>query len=463
MAYILLVDDEKIARALYGDYLAQDQHQVTVVESLHEAQAALLKTKFDLVVTDLILPVGDGMDVLQFVKSNHPDIEVIVITGMDKVVPAVRALQSGAAEYLVKPIEPEVLKHAVGRALATRALLRENHSLRQYVSLMETGQRISTTLDREHLAQIAGTSFHEATAADAVAIFWRQGTKELFKMEGTFGLDEVQKDALAAGLSGPLDKLAPGTLEIETLPAPFKRGMLLPALEGQFAWGAAALLFKQPPHENALTSALFLANHLGLALRNLGRFSAVEDLAYLDDLTHLFNTRYLEMALEREVAQSKESQRAFSLLFLDLDYFKSVNDNHGHLVGSKLLVEVARILKRCIRDNDVAARYGGDEYVILLHSTDSGGALKVAERIRRTMETHHFLAREGYALSITTCIGIASFPEHAQDKAALLDLADRAMYRGKRSTRNVIYMAAKGLEATPSARRSTPTGKPKSP
>ena len=135
-----------------------------------------------------------------------------------------------------------------------------------------------------------------------------------------------------------------------------------------------------------------------------------------------------------------------------------MNDTHGHLVGSKLLVEVARVVKTCIRDKDVAVRYGGDEYVIVLRGTDSGGGLKVAERIRRTIETHQFLAREGYGLSVTTCIGVASYPEHAQDKQTLLDLADRAMYRGKKGTRNIIYIASGGLEATPANRHSTPTG-----
>jgi diguanylate cyclase (GGDEF)-like protein len=210
--------------------------------------------------------------------------------------------------------------------------------------------------------------------------------------------------------------------------------------------------------ENSRPSANYLSRHLGLALRNLDRFTEVEDLAYLDDLTHLFNLRYLDLVLSREINDSKDGKDTFSLLFLDLDYFKSVNDTHGHLVGSKLLVEVARIIKGCVRDNDVVVRFGGDEYVILLHSTDSGGALKVAERIRRTIETHHFLSREGYALTVTTCIGVASFPEHAQDKATLLDLADRAMYRGKKSTRNVIYIAARDLEATPPARHSTARG-----
>jgi diguanylate cyclase (GGDEF)-like protein len=215
------------------------------------------------------------------------------------------------------------------------------------------------------------------------------------------------------------------------------------------------MLFEGSIDQDVLEPAVYLAKHLGLALKNLGRFAEVEDLAYLDDLTHLFNLRYLDLVLDREVKNASQTHVPFSLLFLDLDYFKSINDTHGHLVGSKLLVEVARVIKGCVRDNDVTVRYGGDEYVVLLRSTDSGGALKVGERIRRTMEEHSFLAREGYALSVTTCIGVASFPEHAQDKRALLDFADRAMYRGKKSTRNVIYVAAKDLEATPQARHST--------
>jgi two-component system, cell cycle response regulator len=91
---------------------------------------------------------------------------------------------------------------------------------------------------------------------------------------------------------------------------------------------------------------------------------------------------------------------------------------------------------------------------VLLRETDSGGALKVGERIRRTIETHQCLAREGYALSITTCIGVASFPEHAGEKATLLDFADRAMYRGKKSTRNVVYIASKDLPPIPAGERA---------
>ncbi|XXF80738.1 diguanylate cyclase [Myxococcaceae bacterium GXIMD 01537] len=457
MARILLVDDEKVARTLYGDYLTAAGHTVAAVRRLSEAREALAADRYDAVVTDLILPEGDGMEMLRHVKERYPSIEVIVITALDKVDPAVRAIKSGAAEYLVKPVPPEVLQHAVERALTARELLRENVALRRYVSLLEMGQRIATTLDREKLGPIAASAFEALTSASAVLLFARDGEAG-FKPSGIHGLSSEQATELAGALLPQLaDVRTPR--ELEDPPAPFLVALAFPAMDGDVVLGHAVLLYATAPMDNVLEPAGFLARNYALALRNLGRFAEVEDLAYIDDLTHLFNVRYLHLVVDREVRNIQQKDGgALSLLFMDLDHFKSVNDTHGHLVGSKLLVEVARVVRGCVRDNDVVARYGGDEYVVVLRGTDSGGALKVAERIRRTLETHRFLAREGLSLALSTCIGVASFPEHARDKATLLDLADRAMYRGKRGSRNVVYMAADDLEATPADRHSTPTG-----
>jgi two-component system, cell cycle response regulator len=452
MARILLVDDEKIARSLYGDYLAGAGHEVVAVGTLAESREALRAGRFDAVVTDLLLHDGDGMQVLEQVKNDYPGTEVVVITALDKVDPAVRAIKSGAAEYLVKPVSPEALQHAVNRALTTRQVLRENEKLRQHVALMEMGQRIATTLERERLSPTASGAFSQATGADIVLLFVRQPSGSLL-LDGIHGASPEEAERLGERFEPIFEVPGAG---LQRHPG-FDRDLdawIVPAIDGETPRGYIALLFRGPPSEEAEASALYLARHLGLALRNLGRFAEVADLAYLDDLTHLFNLRYLQLALDREVKAAQQGGAPFSLLFLDLDYFKSINDSYGHVVGSRLLVEVARVLKGCVRDNDVVVRYGGDEYVVLLKGTDSGGALKVAERIRLTMENHQFLAREGFGVSLTTCIGVASFPEHAQDKATLLDFADRAMYRGKKSTRNVVYMAASGLEATPEARHS---------
>lgn len=459
MAQILLVDDEKVARALYADFLTGAGHQVTPVSSTTDARAAFATHRFDLVVTDLIFPQSDGLELLQWVKSQHPGVEVLVITALDKVEPAVRAIKSGASDYLVKPITPETLAQAVNRALTQNSLLKEHEALRRYVTLLEAGQRIATTLDRDRLVETATSGFLTLCGADATALYIRE--EDHLKLTGWAGVPGDDREALEGVVTPQVGEAlkdltrAGQELELIDVPGPYETAFLLPIVDGENQLGAVLLLFAGDIPEAGVEAGAYLGRHLALALKNLGRFAEVEDLVYLDDLTHLFNSRYLELVLDKEFKNATKAEKPFSLLFLDLDYFKSVNDTHGHVVGSKLLVEVSRVLKACVRDNDVVCRWGGDEYVLLLRGTDSGGALKVAERIRRAVESHRFLAREGFGLNITTCIGIASYPEHAQEKDALLDFADRAMYRGKKSTRNIIYMASKGLEATPAARHQT--------
>jgi diguanylate cyclase (GGDEF)-like protein len=458
MAQILLVDDEKVARSLYSDFLAGAGHEVTAVGSVAEAKEALAKTRFALLVTDLILPQSDGMALLQYVRSTQPDVEVLVITALDKVEPAVRAIKSGAADYLVKPVQPEVLAHAVNRALTQHTLLKENEQLRTHVALLEAGQRIATTLERDQLFEATAAAFQSMCAADAVAVFVKEagGQLELASFQGFADLprEPVEKQTLQV-VREAVGKIERAGQELAIEELGFDTAFLVPVYEGDAMYGAVLLFFRDDISDAGVSGAPFLARHLGLALKNLGKFAAVEDLVYLDDLTHLFNSRYLQLVLDKEFKAQATNDKPFALAFLDLDYFKSINDTHGHLVGSKLLVEVARVLKNCVRDNDIVCRWGGDEYVLLLRGTDSGGALKVAERIRRSIESHRFLAREGFSLSISTCIGIASYPEHAQDQETLVDLADRAMYRGKKGTRNIIYMAAKNLEATPASRHQS--------
>lgn len=450
MARVLLVDDEKVARTVYGDYLADAGHEVHAVGGVTEARAALALQPFDIVVTDLILPQGDGMEVLRHTKERYPDVEVVLITALDKVGPAVRAIKSGAAEYLVKPVRPEALRHAVSRALTTRQLLAENAALKRHVALVEAGQRLLTVLDRGRLGSAAASAFVQLCQAEG-ALVWTRGPKGELRHEAADGVPGEFLGALQAACEAQLRDPAPRAFEMTALPH-LPKGVAIPALDpsaGLRGWAVLLLRGEEPP--GMRDTASYLAQHLALALHHADRIEQAEDLVYLDDLTRLYNARYLDEALEREFARADGCQ-PFSILFLDLDYFKTVNDTHGHLVGSKLLIEAARVVKSCTRDQDVAARWGGDEYVVLLRETDSGGALKVAERIRRAVESHHFLAREGYGLRLTTCVGVASYPEHAADKRSLVDQADRAMYRGKRSSRNVVYVASPGHDAVPAAR-----------
>ncbi len=452
---VLLVDDERFARTVYSDYLRAAGYEVEVAEGAESALVQLAYRRFDVLLTDVILPgAKDGLELLDAAKQLDPSIGVIVITALDKVGPAVRAMKAGASDYLVKPVTPETLQLSVQRCLATRALLSENQSLRSHLKLFETGQRISSTLDRDRLVPMALAAIASECGSRACALLERTADGD-WVPSGAHGVEYAETtDLLAAcreAVEG-LDAYGPAVIEVP-LPARIHDAPLAACLtvtdEGTLVGAVAVLVSGQLPHDVA-ENAAFLCRHLGIALRNLGRLKQVEHLVYLDDLTHLYNTRYLHMALDREVAGG----RPFTVLFMDLDHFKNVNDQHGHLSGSRLLVEVARVLRSCVRDEDVVARYGGDEYVVLLVGIDSGGGLKVAERIRRAIEDHRFLSREGARVRITASIGLASFPEHAEEKGEILDFADRAMYRGKQSTRNVVYMASKDLPPVPVGERT---------
>ncbi|HEX9052493.1 MAG TPA: diguanylate cyclase [Anaeromyxobacter sp.] len=447
---VLLVDDERFARTVYSDYLRAAGYEVEVAEDAEAALGLLRRRRFDVLLTDVILPGSSGLDLLSAAKQLDPDIGVTVITALDKVDPAVRAMKSGASDYLVKPVAPEQLQLAVQRCLSTRELLAENKVLRAHLTLFGTGQRIAATLDRDTLVPMALAAVATAARSPAAALLER-AADGAWLLSGAHGIEYGPASALLEVCRGALEALDPERVtDAGPCDGPLSPLRLLPVTEEGAVLGAVAVTGGAPLDAVSAEATAFLCRNLGLALRNLGRLRQVEHLAYLDDLTHLYNTRYLEVALGREIA----GQRAFSVLFLDLDHFKNVNDTHGHLSGSRLLVEVAHVLRSCVRDEDVVVRYGGDEYVVLLVGIDSGGGLKVAERIRRAIEDHRFLSREGARVRVTASIGLASYPEHAAGQAEILDLADRAMYRGKRTTRNVVYMASKDLPPVPAGERS---------
>jgi diguanylate cyclase (GGDEF)-like protein len=170
-------------------------------------------------------------------------------------------------------------------------------------------------------------------------------------------------------------------------------------------------------------------------------YSRLQAMTYKDDLTDLYNQRYLPVVLEQELSRASRSSKEFSVLFCDVDYFKTVNDTKGHMVGSRVLVELSKVLKGSIRATDFAFRYGGDEYVIVLSDANSKNAAQVAERLRqRTAGTTFDVG--GNEIKITLSIGVATYPEHAKSIDANMQMADEAMYYGKHKSRNVVSVAS---------------------
>lgn len=170
-------------------------------------------------------------------------------------------------------------------------------------------------------------------------------------------------------------------------------------------------------------------------------FAETERSAVTDALTGLYNRRFFAAAMEREVRRSRRYGLAFSLVMLDLDQFKKVNDAYGHLFGDIVLQRAARVLRRSIREADIACRYGGEEFAVVLPETDRLGAHAVAERIRLRTETAFAeRATRGREVSMTVSGGIGCYPEDGQDPGAVITRADRALYLAKGAGRNRIAM-----------------------
>jgi diguanylate cyclase (GGDEF)-like protein len=178
------------------------------------------------------------------------------------------------------------------------------------------------------------------------------------------------------------------------------------------------------------------------ALANAVRIAEAERLSQTDDLTKLHNARYLRQFLLNEIRRARRYQSSVAALFLDLDDFKQINDEHGHLVGSHVLMEMAAVILSSIRDTDAVARYGGDEFVIVLPDTGTELAGQVAERIRQKIIRHHFNGGRRLQLSLTASFGVAAFPKHASSPQQLIACADTAMYEAKAANKNCVRFAA---------------------
>ena len=256
---------------------------------------------------------------------------------------------------------------------------------------------------------------------------------------------DFQMDELSTTLQKFSQKSAQAaSVQLQTVNEKGQSHLLVPVLDRSFGQPLAFVLLTQVAYQNLQQVAKTVEDRLNeyaLIIDYSHKYQWALDQSYIDHLSGLYNDRYLRFALPEVVEHAKITQQKFAVLFMDVDYFKNVNDRNGHVVGSKVLRGIGDVVKSCLGHNDIAFRYGGDEYVVLSLGADVKKSQRQAEAIRQKIEQTPFTI-DGQVLNVTVSIGLAVFPDHAQTTERIIQMADEAMYCSKNGSRNIVYVAS---------------------
>jgi diguanylate cyclase (GGDEF)-like protein len=360
--------------------------------------------------------------------------------------------------------EIRALEKIEGLLDRSRELETENRVLREKVEELRTfwtlSKILSSTLNMEEVFRLALHLIGRSLQVDAYALLLLDDTTGRLTIRAAFGLPEERAHALSLALGEGISGLVAETghpmlvadvsaesrfIERSCFPA---HGAFL-CVPLQIKRGPTiGVLNAHKPEPQAFTRGdvdqfQAVANQVAVALENAQLYQRTKELSSRDELTGLFNRRYFFENLETEVQRARRYRRAFTILMLDLDQFKHYNDTHGHLFGDQVLKQVGEILLGNTRRADVVARFGGEEFVIMLPEIDKQAGALVAEKIRVKIAQYPFHGRErqpGGQLTLT--IGLATYPIDSDNGLELVDVADRALYVGKRQGGNRVVLAS---------------------
>lgn len=455
---ILLVDDHPDQAHVVEHVLRryQPDWEVTMATSGSACLERLAIGTFPVVILDYNLPGMDGLEVLRRIVESHPASSVIVVAGQGDEGIAVRAMKGGAADYLVKGEEfltslPTVVDKVIERDRGKRALVDAQRRLREFTQI---SLDLSMASDLDRAAQILADGARVLTRSGVGLVVLLDPVTALVERVATSHLTiyETLHHASLEGrgiLGAPLRSTAPVTFDRldhqpdrEAMPvhAPLiGAALVLPILEHQRVVGL--VLAGNPDSESPYQSdqmelLLNLSFHAANVVRNLRSVEEARREAVTDDLTALYNRRACDKRLAEEVDRAQRYGRPFSVLMMDVDHFKAVNDRYGHPGSDLVLKQVAQRLARQLRQVDVAARYGGEEFMVILPETPGESAALVADRIRRAIAAETVAMPSGDEVSVTVSIGVASFPDDADTRDGLISAADRALYAAKHTGRN---------------------------
>lgn len=434
--YILRQVDEM--QMPYENALLQISNEVRWFTSV----ASLLKTSSQNQPTVAIIDIDAIREplepTLEQIRSHFAQTDLIALSTFDSSQIALACLRFGFVDFFIKPLSPEELAWSTLRCLQRQDIFQRLKSpqARFVKAVTQISNCTTPTLVRIYTLEYLKGILKSATAA------WIEKDKKEYKVicsiPKTVDQSDLQKNLSILKSKSKNNKFI---IQKNTKTKKISIAYQLKNLSNSYV-----LLLGVESNTSKLinSTASIILEYSEMSLLNLQKFEEIKKQTFLDDLTGLYNSRYLKYAITNSILRCKKLTDKFSVLFIDIDHFKTINDKNGHLVGSEFLVAIGRTIRNAIRNLDPVFRYGGDEFVVLLNDMGTTAAKEIAERIRKNIERRVFVI-QGVRLQATVSIGVACFPEHANEKDTLLKLADEAMYSAKKHSRNAVHLAY-GLE-----------------
>jgi two-component system cell cycle response regulator len=448
-ARVLVVDDVPANVKLLEARLSAEYFDVVTAMSGAEALAICERAECDLVLLDVMMPDLDGFEVCRRLKTGSAThhIPIVMVTALDQPSDKVRGLEAGADDFLTKPISELALLARV-RSLARLKMVTDELRMRAMTSrdigiespereaLTDTGRngRVLLVDDRpasyERIADMLSKEQTVAIDSDPNHALFHAADGNYDLVIVSLGLENFDGLRLCSQIRS-LERTR--NVPILALTEPDNNARMVRGLE----IGVNDFLVRPIDRNELLARVRSQVRKRRYTERLRDSVLMSIEMAITDALTGLFNRRYMESHLGTLIEQAASRGKPLATLVIDIDYFKSINDTHGHDAGDDVLRDFALRIKRSIRGIDLACRYGGEEFVLVMPETDMAVAAMVAERLRRRIAGEPFAIQQGAkTIPVTISIGIAALRGKEDTAATLLKRADQALYRAKRDGRN---------------------------
>lgn len=492
---ILVVDDSIVMRNALEDVLVTAGHSVTTAPDGIEGLELAHREKFDLMFLDIDMPNLSGLQVCRMLR-NDPSFAafpIIMLTARDQKRDQYWGLETGANAYLTKPFEPDKLINTVNDVIDEA---RKKNPVLQAVEKLDTAVEDGETRDLIFSAgEVQERQLFKMTLINKIYEISTRGstlrdtTREINKIYASvidydiamsMIVDDDDHVKMIIYVNHPVNKMFFQSTKkrlmdayeektnrkiirenVEVIIEDPEHNIIKGADESEIRGFHSELMHSKGEkygilviararkgifNEEELGMARIISNQSNIIIDNIRMYEKIQRYAVADGLTGLYNHRYFQEQLEKEYSRSLRFHLMLSLIILDIDHFKNVNDEHGHQAGDVILKELSRLLKKCVREIDLVARYGGEEFVIILPETPKRNAIIVAERMRAAIQECDF-PHDPEPLRITASLGVAGYPE--DDITTRLDIiskADLALYKAKRDGRNQVCLYSPQLE-----------------